>query len=610
MSRRVRLHSVRVENLRGYSRAQLPLDRPKILLVGKNNSGKTSILKLIDWLLNRLDLEAVKRGTSPNHDELKFLLPARNTRNRARRLWLNVKIDDARRHRRFKCDKGIASLRINLKLTPRARLFLKLGRPTRGESSTSDEDAIELLRELRNSVLFIYVPSFRDAGSQRFLGTLNSAFQARLSERALHSKQAGAPAEYRRIKSAKAELERVAEELAKPLWKDMQSHLPPGLARKAVIDFNCEPKDLVAWMAQRLVLRISTGTHDENTVETVELGSGLQSLLDLAIQKSSVKEEEVQLVLAIEEPEAFLHPSAQRTFSRLLMSDIAAAVKIVTTHSPIVIEEADYGDVVLVRNHEFFIPAEQKESRRAEINTALMTGFGAEMMFARGVLFVEGEGDRQFFEVLRRRIAKNDLTGAVDDAVVIPVGSKTHFAPWIQLVRSYGMGENRPIRWLVVADSDAVSEVRSAFRHAGITVPQAIGTALAKASQANNTSKQIKAIRQLNSSCRDESFGLRLLPVDLEFAALKSASETTIKTIVKKLGWAENGGVGTKDEILRRLGSKAVSNPSDGKKAPWIRGVIARELPWSEISTEIKEILEDWMSLVMQRDEARKLLEN
>lgn len=606
----VSLHSIKVENLRGYRRAELPLYRPKIVLVGKNNSGKTSILKLLDWLLNTLDLNTIKTDSKRllSEEEKKLLLPARNVGHGVRRLWLKVKVTDRRRYNHFNCNRdGVANLRVNVKITPQPRLFFKLSSPARGEADTSEKAAVDLLHELRKHVLFIYVPSFRDANSKRFLNTLNDAFMAKLSERALHDRQAGAPSQYRTIKKVIGKLKEVAEDLTKPLWEDMRGYLPQGLTHHAEVDFTCSPEDLVAWTAKRLVLRISTGSHDEKAVDTVELGSGLQSLLDLAIQESAIKRGERKIVLAIEEPEAFLHPSAQRTLARLIMSDNNAKVKILTTHSPIILEESSYGDVVLVRNHEFFVPSEYDEEERNEINTALISGIGAELMFARGVLFVEGEGDRQFFEMLRRRIATDDgrdKREKVDDLIVVPVGSKTRFGPWLRLVRSYGTGENRPIRWLIVADGDAAKEVRKAFKAAKIPIPQEIATALTAVSNAEMGNTWATQIINLDQKCREMGFPLRLLPVDLESAALQNASANTVSVIAREVGWNDVQGAEAKNQLLRYLGSKGVINPSaNGKKSPWIRGVIGRDLPWKELSDEVKAILEDWRCLIAELEE-------
>ena len=186
------LQSITAENLRGYTRASFNLERKCTILVGENNAGKTSILKLLDWVLSRVDVDELQRGAAVSPQDLDLLLPARSTRNRPRRLELRVKVADGRRRTRLQCDaEGSARLRINLKLTPTPRLIVKLGAPTRGENDAADPHGIQLLKELREAVLFIYVPSFRDAGSPRFQETLRLAVRSRLSERALHASQSG-----------------------------------------------------------------------------------------------------------------------------------------------------------------------------------------------------------------------------------------------------------------------------------------------------------------------------------------------------------------------------------------------------------------------------------
>lgn len=605
----ISLKSIVVENLRDYKKAELFIDRSTIVLVGKNNSGKTSILKLLDWVLNKLDIEKIRRSKSCllSEEEKKIILPARDVGHSARRLLLRVAIDDGRRRKRFKCDsRGVASLRINIRMTPRPFMFIKLGDPKRSEPVDSDPAAIELLKELRKNIIFIHVPSFRDANSKRFTETLTTAFQDRLSERALHDERGGAPAEYRTIKKTISELKNVATDLTNPLWVEVKKHLPPGLAHDATIEFNCEPEDLINWIAKRLELRVTTGEHDKNKVDTIELSSGLQSLLDLAIQRSSSNSNDKQIMMAIEEPEAFLYPSAQRTLARLIMNDSRVNFKIITTHSPFIIEEVSYGDVVLVRDHEFFFPSDQVDEDREEINTALMSGMGAELMFATGVLFVEGDGDRQFFEMLRRRIAKIDESGKIDDLMVAHVGSKTRFGPWLRLVLSYGKGENRPIRFLAVADSDATDEVRRGFRDAGYNIPSEIDKALSEIKTVEPIVEKHKKVIEFNRKCRVSQFPLRFLPIDLEFAILNSVSDEVVRNIACKL---KLSGIRTKDELLRHFGSKGVERPiKNGQKAPWMRGIMGRDLPWNELSNEIKNIIKDWLSLVFERKEANSLV--
>lgn len=83
-----------------------------------------------------------------------------------------------------------------------------------------------------------------------------------------------------------------------------------------------------------------------------------------------------------------------------------------------------------------------------------MAGYGAEMAFARGVLLVGGEGDRLYFEGLRRRGAQLATDSRLDEICVVPTGSKTRFGPWIRLLSGYGTDADRPINWISLVDGD------------------------------------------------------------------------------------------------------------------------------------------------------------
>ena len=194
------IQEIKIENLRGYFSTSLNFERNRTIIVGPNNSGKTSFLKLLSWVINDLNILQETEKKLLSEEDKQFLLPARDTRHRARRFTLNIKVHDGRSHEKFNCNnEGVAILRINIRLTPEHMLYIKLGSPTRGEQPEHDENAIELLERLQKEYLFIHVPSFRDVKSDRFDRTLAGLFKSKIEERALHSDAAGAPGEYRKV---------------------------------------------------------------------------------------------------------------------------------------------------------------------------------------------------------------------------------------------------------------------------------------------------------------------------------------------------------------------------------------------------------------------------
>ena len=95
--------------MRGFDHASLDLSPDLVVLVGPNNAGKTSVLRLLDWIFNA-PAEAFAGDRRLDEATLAMLRPARNTRNKARRLTLRIHVDDGRRHHRFRCVDGVASV--------------------------------------------------------------------------------------------------------------------------------------------------------------------------------------------------------------------------------------------------------------------------------------------------------------------------------------------------------------------------------------------------------------------------------------------------------------------------------------------------------------------
>lgn len=585
------LVGIAVENLRGFRRAELTLDRDVTFLVGPNNSGKTSLLRLLDWVINGDILDLVTQGRELTLDEEQLLLPARETRGAARRLTLQIRIGDGRTARSFNARQGVASLRF--RVIGRS-VYVATSRPKKSEERKSEPNALRLLDALRGSMSLILIPAARSAESMRFEESLRNAIRERLAERALHSEQGGAPVEYRRVRSALQHLENIALTLVNPLWVDMREVVAPGLARDGRFSFEADPEALVDWIVSRILFTLGTGEHDEKGVSPIEVGSGLQSLLDVGLVHAMSAGASSRWLL-IEEPEAFLHPAAQRAVAGILRS-YQGAKRVISTHSPVIAEESDYGEIVLVRNHKIYEP-KAVDAQRAAINTAYISGPGAEALFSRSVLLVEGAGDKALFEALRRRLAGVDPSGRVHELMVVDVGGKSRFGPWIELFRSYASRDgDLPVRWTVLADAiDASSSIAECFEKVGIALPSAVDAELKRIPKLfgdGDVAGGIRATERLNVLARDSGLGLALAPVDLEYLVLGGVSDSACERLGEELGIGRTN----RKALLKELGSKAVAGASSDGKKPWMRSVIGRKIPRAEISDQLKGVLSIWLS--------------
>lgn len=395
----VELVAVEFSHLRGYTNASLAFG-PRTLLVGPNNSGKSSLFAVLDWVFaGDLDALTGERRLSPTEQAL--LLPSRDSRGKARRLTLLVRVLDKRRHARFKCSDGIARLR----LTFAGDLCrLTVSPPTRAVIPT-EPDACVLLNELRNAYEFVWIPAALGASGTAVQARFQDRFVATLETHFKAIAQGGTTQEYRRMRKIRDASGKAATDFSRNLLTDIDLGVGESLARIDVSD-SIEMDSIAALLSGGVRLRLTTGDHDAAGVDPGSVGSGLQSLILLALHRKREFPNR-RLILAVEEPEAHLHPSLQHSIARELLSPTGQDIVLITTHSPMIVAEALYGQTVIVKRRQFYPPGEATDATRDAINSSLMQGRAAEAFFADNVLLVEGPGDYYFFEAIRKRVIES-----------------------------------------------------------------------------------------------------------------------------------------------------------------------------------------------------------
>lgn len=228
------------------------------------------------------------------------------------------------------------------------------------------------------------------------------------------------------------------------------------------------------------VFELGTDLHLDDGIRTTadRKGHGLQRAVIFALLRSWAKalrakpegEEELaprkqseSVIFAMEEPELFLHPHAQRRLAASLR-DIAETSEhqvFVCTHSTHFVDLANYKEIGIVSKEnpksgssirqcttEIF-QAENLAERKKRFHMAQWVNPDrAEMFFARRVVFVEGETERVLLPYLAERIGVLDT-----DVSIIDCGSKFNLPLYVAIAKAF------QIPYLVVHDEDPLPDL-------------------------------------------------------------------------------------------------------------------------------------------------------
>ncbi len=404
----MRLSKVKIENFRGIASAEIELHRDITVLVGENNTGKTSVLEAL-----RLCLVAVKSDKACNFTEFDFF------RDDACKCLASCKpitltltyleteaypwpdhITQALNEVIVGSDYSVIKLRVSSKFDPDS------GEIAQNWCFLDDADnemvsKNGLIKDLRRLRPFFFQTALR-AAKDEFHGQstywasflknkdIDEATRTVLEDELL--------AVNRKIVDAHASFKQVAEEV-----KRISELVAVGRVDAVTVD----PAPADVYRCLRYGTEVNLLTASNARIPIRSHGEGTQSLSVLLLFSAYLKtrlqadvDKQAEPIIAIEEPEAHLHPNAVRAVWQLL-NDLPGQ-KIIATHSGDILSEVPLES--LRRMNRLGAGTECKaipgnlltneEARKFNHHVRRNRG---ELLFARSWLLVEGETDVSVF---------------------------------------------------------------------------------------------------------------------------------------------------------------------------------------------------------------------
>lgn len=459
MTLNILVDTVRVSGFRGIKNLEMALPRITVL-IGSNNSGKTSLLKALQLALGDYSRTISEEDFFIDHNEKRVdeitvdvrFVPVDNIGNRIAVFddtWTTEFGDKIKAEAngfqfmalrtRVKPDNikgGFTCSRFIMQTWPDYSLWL--------DEKPKEKDKVNKII----STPFISIEAQRDIhyelkDKSSFAGKILSGIEYRNEdiieiEKLINDLNVSAIAKSEALNSFKTHLEKLDQSFQ-------------GAGNVEVTPFPKKIRDL----SKHFSVHFGENTNGVFSMEYHGMGTRswasiltVKAFIDSAISKHESEVEAFFPIFAAEEPEAHLHPNAQKTLYHQL-NDSKGQI-IITTHSPYIAAMTDVMNIRSLRKVASGITSTQVEKAYSaedkKILTRHITSRHGELLFARALILCEGITEEQiipaFFDVC------SDKTFFSLGLCCINVGGKNSYPPFIKLACSLG------IPTFIVSDND------------------------------------------------------------------------------------------------------------------------------------------------------------
>ena len=471
----MKIYDISIANFRGIKKLQNLRVGDINSFVGKNDSGKSNILKALDAFFNDKftpnDIFKGISGTEKTEICIRFesselinpLALDINGKIQLKKVFSFSSLGKLVKDIFYTCNDidnsdysniwGIKEVDINSILTSLGVLHSKSGRGVTNISKIEQIDtntyslgriekehpADEFLKNLKKQYSFFELPDYSLFDAEQDLNVGSTAFQTQFKPIATQSLQNNALLTSQIETNVQDDLETEFGMITEFMQKNV-----PNL-EKIKPSVNCNWGNLVKF---DLALKFSIDTFE---IPISNKGTGFKRLLMVAYfeylaQKATKKYQ----IFGIEEPETFLHPELQNDLLNSIITLSENSQFFVTTHSPVFAGATQQSNIVVVKKVDEISTYHNYENE-VDILDVVIKELGISPNYNllrdnyRKVVFIEGSGDVEFWQIAFKKI-----NGSFpEDILLIPCGgSQVKFFVDTELCRKI----NR--KFIVILDSD------------------------------------------------------------------------------------------------------------------------------------------------------------